>query len=194
VDDDTGSDVATTQAYISGSGVVDGQLQIIGTNADDDIHINRFGSGNNAGYRVHASLLATNSSFIDIPAAGISSLLVMLLDGDNAAQLAGNVSLSAVLDGNGNDHLNGGSGQTVLLGGDGDDFLQGSNANDILIGGAWPIHSMAAPARTSLLAAALLRRRCQVAPGPARRVDFVTQSDRTASKSPRRKWTYSCRY
>ena len=134
-DDDTGADSATATAYVTGVGVVGGQLQIIGTNADDLVHVNLAEDAASV-IRVHASFLPPDPGYIDVPSAGVTSILVMLFEGNDQAQLAGNLLLPAILDGGGgSDHLNAGGGAAVLLGGLGDDFLQGSGAGAILIGG-----------------------------------------------------------
>ena len=134
-DDDTDANSATATAYVTGVGVVGGQLQIIGTNADDLVHVNLAEDAASV-IRVHASFLPPNPGYIDVPSAGVTSILVMLFDGNDQAQLAGNVRLPAILDGGGgSDHLNAGGGAAVLIGGLGDDFLQGSGAGAILIGG-----------------------------------------------------------
>jgi len=135
-DDDSESDVLTTTAYVTGVGVINGQLQIIGTNIDDHVSVNLVGSGGEQVVRVHASFLPPYPGFIDVPLAGIGSILLSLFDGDDHATLAGNMTLPAVLDGGaGADHLSAGGGGAVVLGGSGNDFLQGGQGNDILIGG-----------------------------------------------------------
>jgi Ca2+-binding RTX toxin-like protein len=134
-DDDTSSAFAVTTAYVTGVGTIDGQLQVIGTSGDDHVSINLAKSGGSQVIRVHASFLPA-PGFIDVSATGISSMVVMLLDGNDHASIAGNISLPALLDGGaGNDHLNAGGGGSVVHGGSGDDVLLGGAKNDILIGG-----------------------------------------------------------
>jgi hypothetical protein len=134
-DDDSVATSAVTTAYATGVGVHNGQLQIIGTNDPDHVTVNLAGSGADRVVRVHASFLP-DPGFVDVPLAGLSSILLMLFDGDDQASLAGNMTLPAVLDGGaGNDHLFAGGGGAVLLGGTGNDFLSGGPGNDILIGG-----------------------------------------------------------
>jgi len=133
-DDDSSSDTATTTAYVSGVGVSAGQLQIIGTSGDDLVTVN-LANGDQV-IRIHASFLPPNPGYIDVPLAAVSSILLVLLGGNDQATLAGNMTLPAVLDGgSGDDRLNAGGGGAVLLGGTGNDFLQGNTGNDILIGG-----------------------------------------------------------
>ena len=135
-DDDTGTSVATTTAYVSGISVVGGRLQIIGTNDDDHVSVNLAKNGSSQVIRVHASFIPGNPGFIDIPAAGVTSIYMPLFGGDDHASFAGDMNIPTVIDGgSGSDHLNAGGGGAVLLGGIGNDFLLGGKANDILIGG-----------------------------------------------------------
>ena len=129
-DDDTGQDVAETLAIITGVGVLNGQLQIIGTRGDDQVTVNRA----DGVYRVHADFLP--GSYRDVPVGGITSMVMVLCDGDDHATVAGNIDLPTLIDGgDGDDHLNGGRGPNVILGGDGDDRILGGSGQDLLSGG-----------------------------------------------------------
>lgn len=122
----------TTTVYITGTGIHDGVLQVVGTAGRDVVTINQQGSGTT---KVHGGFLpfGTPRSF---GSRDVASILIVLGAGDDVATIAGNVSLNAILAGGvGNDRLNGGSGNNVLIGGDGDDFLIGGRGRDILIGG-----------------------------------------------------------
>jgi hypothetical protein len=74
--------------------------------------------------------------FRDVPAAGVTGLLVLLFGGDDFAAVSGGVSTPALMDGGaGDDHLNGGGGREVLTGGRGSDRLVCGGDDDILIAG-----------------------------------------------------------
>jgi len=163
VDDDSGIAQATTTAVITGVGVQNGQLQIIGTDAKDKVSINLVGgkhSGKHHGdnhkgkpkkqyVRVHANFLPKvhsgddddedddgRSRFRDFDADAVSSILMVLCDGDDHAKIAGNIAIDAITDGgHGRDKLKGGAGNDIVLGGAGNDKIQGGRGADILIGG-----------------------------------------------------------
>ena len=126
--DGTASVTRTTTAIITGAGVHNGVLQIIGTNHNDHVTVNQQGNGL---FKVHADFFATN--FRTYSSSGITQILVLLCDGDDEATIAGNITTRVILDGGaGNDHLNGGAGTNLLLGGEGNDELLGNlfNATD----------------------------------------------------------------
>lgn len=130
-DNHSASDTETSTAIITGAGVHNGVLQIIGTDRNDHVTVNQQGNGL---FKVHADFFATN--FRTFATSGISQILVLLCDGDDEATIAGNITTSVILDGGaGNDHLNGGGGLNILLGGRGDDELLGGKDRDVLIGG-----------------------------------------------------------
>jgi hypothetical protein len=56
-DDDTGQTTARTFALITGVGILDGQLQIVGTKQADDVTVNLTGNG---WFQVHASFIAVH--------------------------------------------------------------------------------------------------------------------------------------
>ena len=125
------SDTETTTAIITGAGVHNGVLQIIGTKRDDHVTVNQQGNGL---FKVHANFFATN--FRTYSSSGITQILVLLCDGDDQATIAGNITTSVILDGGaGNDKLNGGGGPNILLGGSGNDEVLGGKGRDVLIGG-----------------------------------------------------------
>ena len=166
-DDDTGTAQASTAAIITGVGVQNGQLQIIGTDGKDEVHVNLVGGkkhdddGDDDDHkgkskkqyiRVHASFLPKvhrgdneddddddhkgKSGFRDFDAETVSSILVILCDGNDHATVAGNVAISAIIDGGGGkDKLKGGGSDDILLGGADKDKLEGGRGDDILIGG-----------------------------------------------------------
>jgi Ca2+-binding RTX toxin-like protein len=130
-DDDNGSTAQATTAMLSGVGVKDGVLYIIGTADDDHVSVNRECKG----IKVHANFLPGPRHFLTFPAADIQSIEIYLGDGNDHAHIAGNVYLPVLIDGGaGNDHLKAGRGPSVLLGGAGDDKLIGGSGDDVLKG------------------------------------------------------------
>jgi hypothetical protein len=133
-DDDIEIDTAVETVFITGAGVqtIDGKevLFVIGTNDDDQVHINALGGGR---FKVHANFLPGGQRTFSQP---IDEIRIFLCDGDDHGTIAGNARVPALIDGGaGNDHLNGGRGGNVLLGRAGDDHLLGGSADDVLIGG-----------------------------------------------------------
>jgi RHS repeat-associated protein len=130
-DDDGDGSNATTTAYVTGAGVQDGELQVIGTNGPDQVTVNRDSQGQTF---VHANFLPDGSK--SFPISSLQRILLALGAGDDHATISSGIEIPAILDGGlGNDHLNGGSGPNILIGSDGDDTLIGGNGRDILIGG-----------------------------------------------------------
>ena len=130
-DDDTGQTTARTFALITGVGILDGQLQIVGTKQADVVLVNRSGNG---WFQVHASFIADSPR--SLPATGVTSIAMILCDGDDLATVAGNIDLPTYINGEaGDDQLNGGGGPNILLGGDGNDRIVGGSSHDILVGG-----------------------------------------------------------
>lgn len=130
-DDDTGQTTARTFALITGVGILDGQLQVVGTKQADDVHINWTGRGT---ITAHASFIGDSPR--SLPAAGLTSIAMILCEGDDTATIASNIYLPTYIDaGDGNDDLNGGGGPNILLGGTGNDHIKGGMRHDILVGG-----------------------------------------------------------
>ncbi len=133
-DDDGGEDQAETVAVISGAGVHDGVLQIVGTRGDDNAKVNQQGNGLT---KVHANFLSAGEPHRSFESGQIERIEILLGDGDDHAQLSGNIDLLALVDGGaGDDHIKAGRGPSVLLGEEGEDCLIGGKGNNILIGGA----------------------------------------------------------
>lgn len=131
-DDDTGSDDDTTLAVVTGAGVKDGVLQIVGTDSADHVMVNRQGKGL---FKVHSSFFPEGSSRT-FDAAAIDYIQMWLCDGDDHASIAGNIDTpSSIIGSGGNDHLDGGGGHSILIGGLGTDRIVGGNSDNILIGG-----------------------------------------------------------
>ncbi len=149
-DDDTGSDTATATAVISGIGLHDGVLQVIGTDANDRVKINQQGNGYT---KVHSTFISDRGRRRTFKSDEIESVQIFLGDGNDKAQLSGNIDLETLIDGGaGNDMLKAGRGAAVLLGGDGKDKLIGGSGNDLLIGGDGPDRLVGGPGDDILIA------------------------------------------
>ncbi|MEX1028185.1 MAG: Ig-like domain-containing protein [Candidatus Paceibacterota bacterium] len=133
VDDDGDSAVESTMAVISGSGIVDGVLYVIGTSGDDHVHINGFGRNN---VKVHSDF------FVDGPHRNYSQndfgqIAVYLYSGDDRLTTAGNVTTPLLArGGDGDDRVHLAGGPAIMLGGAGDDDILGGRGRNVLIGGA----------------------------------------------------------
>lgn len=131
-DDDGGTMVKTAQAVISGAGVINGVLYVIGTDRSDRVTIN---AGNGL-FNVHSDFYPSGAPFKTFGQAGIAQIVVSMGDGDDQVQVAGNVTTPALIDGGeGDDQLNGGAGENIIVGGGGDDTLLGGSGRDLLVGG-----------------------------------------------------------
>jgi YVTN family beta-propeller protein len=132
-DDDGGTDTWTAPAVITGAGVHNGVLEILGTNRGDQVFVAQQGGL----FTVYASFLpGVGVGTKTLSAAGVQRIQVVLGDGNDQAVLANTIRLPALLDGGaGNDLLQGGGGPNILLGGTGNDTLFGGAGRDLLIGG-----------------------------------------------------------
>jgi hypothetical protein len=149
----------TSTAVVTGVGLVNGTLYIIGTDGRDhvnikvndkkdelkvDVKLNQGGSdrGNEKGKgkkkggkdRIKATYTAS----------AIDKIVAILCGGDDhynggsdrGSYGGSDIAISQiVLGGGGNDYIKGGRGSDVLIGGDGKDKLRGGRGDDILIGG-----------------------------------------------------------
>ncbi len=132
-DDDQDSGTAGQAVFITGAAVHDGVLQIVGTETDDWVSVNKLSPHN---VMVTASFLdgLWHSRTFDWQA--VRRIEVHLLGGDDWASLAGSGAKPTLVDGGeGDDFLIGSRGPDVLLGGSGDDRLYGGLGRDVLIGG-----------------------------------------------------------
>lgn len=121
---------ATTTAVAPGVGVRDGELQIIGTAANDRLRITlRRGA-----IHVRTNILSDRSHVV--AEGAVDRILMLLQDGHDTASISRSLAQAAHADGGpGNDRIATGSGTSVLSGGDGNDRLRGGNADDRLDGG-----------------------------------------------------------
>lgn len=134
-DDDSGFDVASTSAAITGAGVDEGVLEVVGTTGNDWVLVGKLWSSGQ--FFVTANFLPGFWHTRTFDAAGVQRIDLTLCCGDDLAVIACSVGTSAKIDGGpGNDLLNGGSGADILLGGPGNDVLIGGLGRDILIGGS----------------------------------------------------------
>lgn len=131
-DDDTGTHTAQTLAVITGVGLNNGILYIIGSSQNDSAHVNQTGNGQT---KVHASFIP--QPFRNYVTGDIDQIISYLCQGDDQMSLSGSMSTPAIVHGDaGNDHLSAGGSPVVLLGGSGNDKLIGQNGRDVLIGGS----------------------------------------------------------
>src|SRR5207249_12268114 len=131
-DNHGGTVSGTTTTLVTGAGVQDGVLYVIGTRGNDEVHITK----------KEKTLLKVQASFLPgdhqatFAIQGVERIVVRLGAGNDVATIANNVTLPALLDGGaGKDVLQGGGGPTILLGGAGDDVLIGGKGRDLIIGG-----------------------------------------------------------
>ena len=161
IDDDGGSVTDTTTAVITGVGLVDGTLYVIGTNGKDIVRITRDGSGDRSNgcmddqIKVLANLdigrsnrgssggFGRGAAISYFNSNDVTRIEIHLLDGDDHASIGDDERSDCDFDipalifgGDGNDHLTGGAGNDILIGGNGKDVLNGRGGNDILVGGA----------------------------------------------------------
>ncbi len=117
---------------VTGAGIVDRTLFIIGGDADDHVTVSMQGSSK---IKVKASFF-TGSSCATFAAAAFDRIVIYVHGGDDHVTVSSNVTKRAIIDGgSGDDHLNGGKGGNAILGGSGNDQIIGGTGRDILIGG-----------------------------------------------------------
>jgi hypothetical protein len=130
VTDDKGAP-ATRQvmAYVTGEGVRNGVLYVIGTKADERVYVVMA----NAQIRVTAPFNPNFHRYFD--PAGISRVFMMLGDGNDSGSIYPDVPVTGIIDGGaGNDSLSAGT-RSLVIGGPGTDGITGSAAADVLVGG-----------------------------------------------------------
>ena len=128
-----GSDSATTTSLVAGVRLIDGVLQVVGTDDNDHVFIQ---NANGNQLRVHSDFLP-GSGYVDFPRSQVSQIEAWLCDGNDHFHVNGNVNTPmTVFGGAGRDHLMGGRGNDVLHGGSGRDDLDGGRGDDVLYGGS----------------------------------------------------------
>lgn len=126
------SDTSGATAYVTGAGVRDGVLRIVGTCRDDHVTVHKYGQ---ISLKVHADFFGSED-FRTYSLAGIRRIEVYTCDGNDLVSISGQIGLAALLDGGaGDDHLSGGGGSEILRGGAGNDMLVGGAGRDLMIGG-----------------------------------------------------------
>ncbi|MCA9111338.1 MAG: carboxypeptidase regulatory-like domain-containing protein, partial [Planctomycetaceae bacterium] len=114
-------------AEISGVGVHDGILHILGTDENDRFFVSRW---------FHDVIVMKDSTEIWRESIPITGIEVSGFGGNDFIQLRNSVHQPALLDGgNGNDWLIGGRGNDLILGGGGIDKIWGQNGDDTVFGG-----------------------------------------------------------
>jgi Ca2+-binding RTX toxin-like protein len=132
-DDDGYSTHHWTTALITGAGVHDRVLHVVGTEGDDRVHVSRWWKGN---YKVHANFLTDRCHFRTFDGEDFDSIKILLGDGNDHGHILGNTWLPVFMDGGaGDDYLKAGCGPAELLGGEGNDKLMGGRGDDVLKGG-----------------------------------------------------------
>ena len=112
---------------VTGAGVQDGVLNIVGTRSDDWVDVSEQG----AMTLVNASFLGQSKAYTDF-----DTIRVHLFDGNDFLTIDQNVIQPAlVYGGDGNDNLTVGGGNDEVLGEEGDDVISGNRGHDLLVGG-----------------------------------------------------------
>ncbi|WP_199756713.1 heme-binding protein [Tautonia sociabilis] len=108
--------------------VVDGILQVQGSNGPDQIEVFRVGN--------EVLVRDGGADAARVPYRGLSSIDIESGEGDDTVRVLANITISAAIDGGpGNDSLFGGSGSDVLIGGGGVDKLVGNEGFNVYTGG-----------------------------------------------------------
>jgi 6-phosphogluconolactonase (cycloisomerase 2 family)/Ca2+-binding RTX toxin-like protein len=151
-DDDGGTDTQTTRAFVTGVGLQDGVLSIVGTSGRDLVHIRRRGKNT---YAVHASFLSDRGHQRAYPKDAVKRIEVYLGAGGDGAKVDHMIQVPLFIDaGAGNDWLRAGGGPATFLGGEGDDRLFGGWADDFLDGGSGDDRIWAGPGDDTVLGGA----------------------------------------
>jgi PKD repeat protein len=133
IDDDGTATTNSITVYVSGSGVHQGVVQVVGTAAADKFKIERLADG---AYLVTDEARGTATRLVAEPGVPVSGVMVLLGGGDDKVNVTGSVTVPALVDGGaGKDTLNGSNACNILIGGAGDDTLTGGNGRDLLVGG-----------------------------------------------------------
>jgi len=120
---------AKTTALISGVGIQNGVLNIVGTSGLDQVILQR---------RSETSYLLRSNGLgvLTLDPASFTSIYVQLGAGNDRFNALGTFERPLIVDaGAGNDRLVGSRGGDVLLGGEGNDYIWAGSGNNIVIGG-----------------------------------------------------------
>ena len=130
VNDDTGAPTAHTTAVVTGAGVHDGVLHVVGTNLDDQIQLSADGPQQ---IKLQADFLSEDKIFSTV---GVSRIVVASLAGNDQIQISNDQDIPSWVDGgDGHDQIQVDQGDNVIFGGKGQDQLQAAYGDDILVGG-----------------------------------------------------------
>ncbi|WP_422923846.1 PKD domain-containing protein [Singulisphaera sp. PoT] len=148
--DSAASQAVATKAVVSGIGVVDGVLYVVGTEGRDNIRVTARNNGLlEVDARLNANTRSGNRNLRQaFGKAGLSSIVVVgyggndvvnvqtvsMRNGQRFAALGASVP-AIVLGGDGNDDLRSGIGNSILVGGAGNDRLNAGIGRSVLIGG-----------------------------------------------------------
>ena len=99
-DDDTGTATADTTAVVTGVGLNDGVLYIIGTSDADEVSVNKFNKDN---LKVHATFIA--EEFRTFNSAGVDKIVAYLCEGDDELEISRHVPTPAIIHGGGDNDL-----------------------------------------------------------------------------------------
>lgn len=137
-DNNGGSAARNWTAVISGVGLVNGQLQIIGTGGRDIIHVIRGGAGSGPDHNVLDVQTVFNvgsgsagggpATISDFSLSDVTSILIIGRGGDDHLQVHSQITIPATIDG--------GSGDDQIWGGDGDDTITDLVGNNSIMAGA----------------------------------------------------------
>lgn len=128
-DDDTGFDMETTLAVVTGVGINGGVLQVVGTSGDDHVDVKVIKDE----IDVFASFVNPKHRRFDL--AAVSAVEIWLCEGDDHGNVHQSIEVDAVIHGGEDDDmLWGGSGDDFIEGGDGNDKIWGRNGDDELHG------------------------------------------------------------
>ena len=135
-DDDTGSDSATTTAYVSGVGIViingENVLQIVGTSGNDSVEIKKYKKSQ---FSVKTTFNSEQVNRVFSP-TGIDRMEALLGAGNDEMSIDRFITIPVLIDaGSGDDIVKAGGGSAIILGGAGNDILTGSLKNDLIFGG-----------------------------------------------------------
>jgi Ca2+-binding RTX toxin-like protein len=133
-DDDGGCATQATTALITGVGINNGVLQIVGTAGRDNVEVTK---GKRSGsIEVKANFLSNKSHTLTFSASDFESIVIMTGAGNDHVSVDKKITKLVTIDGgSGNDYLIAGGGPATLLGGDGHDKLIGSRVDDKIYGG-----------------------------------------------------------
>ncbi|MCL1592754.1 MAG: Ig-like domain-containing protein, partial [Actinomycetia bacterium] len=132
-DDDGGQISEIVTVYVTGIGLHDGLLQIVGSRGNDIVTITPSGQ-DQIFVNVTCEPLGNTRRYFNL--ADITSIGVDTRDGNDRVMVSERLRILTMLrGGSGNDILQGGGGRNLILGEEGDDSISGGGGRDFLIGG-----------------------------------------------------------